>query len=46
MAIALIDEQQTVAPLRVRDAQLAHSHAKAWTLGIAEAGFDGPPFAV
>ena len=39
-----VEQQQSVAPLRVRDADRAEAQAEAQVLGVAEAGLDRPPF--
>ena len=41
-----VEEQQPVAPLRVRDADRAEAHAEAQILGVPEAGLNRPPFRV
>ena len=41
-----VEQQQTVAPLRIADAQDAHAHAETQILGVAEPRLDRPPFGV
>ena len=41
-----VEQQQTVAPLRIADAQDAQAHAETQILGVAEPRLDRPPFGV
>ena len=41
-----VEQQQTVAPLRIADAQDAQAHAETQILGVAEPRLDRPSFGV